>query len=384
MVDAGFLLKALVLKVGEDSRASAAFDYAAISEVLADVVEEQTGLRPVRQVWYDAARDARPGADHRALAELPGVQIRLGWTVLVNGGKPQQKAVDTLIVRDLLRIAYRGSADEIVLIAGDGDLVPGVQEASEFGVVVHLWGIASDDRRLRQSQELVALADTRLNLDVADLAAFVRVKTKQTPSVAGLHAEQPGEAPGLAPDATIAANAGAIQGGTPPVHMGIADAVGASGSEPAGDDGTVMGDLVILSVADRAAEAAEDAEEVVKSAVSLPPSASTGAPSLRQLLTPEEFKAHWLDDQLDEVDAREVGRRYGARWVERVGVDGHRRFVDTFQRPRLPKRIDLDLLQALKDRQFDVDDQPGREDARNGFWDSLDTRLGDALPAGEQ
>jgi len=358
MVDAGFLLKALVLQVGADSRESAAFDYAAISEVLADLVEEQTGARLTRQIWYDAARDSRPRVEHRALAALPGVQVRLGWIVVVKNSGPRQKAVDTLIVRDLLRIAYRASAEEVVLLAGDGDLVPGVQEASEYGVIVHLWGISSEDGRLNQSGELIALADTRLNLDVADLAPFVRVK--------GRHAPPKEAASGLVEDSDLPPlTVGVDDGGTSYIS-GTAAGVAAPGA------GGVLGDVAIEDPADMAIRAASEAEEVVKSAVSLPPSASTGAPSLCQLLTPEEFNTFWLDDQMDGVDATESGRRYGQRWVERVDAEVRERFLQRYKRSRVPKRIDMDLIGALKARQIDVEEQADREAARNGFWDALE------------
>ena len=254
------------------------------------------------------------------------MQIRLGWIVDVRNSGPRQKAVDTLIVRDLLRIAYRGSAEEVVLLAGDGDLVPGVQEASEYGVIVHLWGISSEDGRLNQSGELIALADSRLNLDVADLVPFVRVK--------GTHAPPKGTPFGLVedPDSTPPAE-GVEDEGTSHVS-GIAAGVAAQST-----DG-VLGDVAIEDPAAMAIQAASEAEEVVKSAVSLPPSASTGAPSLRQLLTPEEFNAYWLDDQMDGVDATESGRRYGQRWVERVDAEVRERFLERYKRSRVPKRID--------------------------------------------
>ena len=286
------------------------------------------------------------------MAALPGVQIRLGWIVDVKNSGPRQKAVDTLFVRDLLRIAYRGSAEEVVLLAGDGDLVPGVQ-ALEYGVIVHLWGISSEDGRLNQSGELIALADSRLNLDVADLVPFVRVK--------GTHAPPKGLPSGLVEDSdSTPPSVGVKDGGTSHVS-GIA-----AGVEAQGADG-VLGDVAIEDLAVMAIQAASEAEEVVKSAVSLPPSASTGAPSLRQLLTPEEFNAFWLDDQMDGVDATESGRRYGRRWVERVDAEVRERFLQRYKRSRVPKRIDMDLIAALKARQIDVEDQADREAARDGF-----------------
>lgn len=323
VVDAGFLLEALVLQVGSKNRESAAFDYGAISDVLAELVEEQTGQRPLRQVWYDAAWDARPRPEHRSLAALPGVQIRLGWLAKVNG-RTVQKAVDTQIVRDLVRMAYRGSADCVVLLAGDGDLVPGVQEASEYGIAVHLWGIATDNPGIKQSAELVAQADSKLDLDIADLASFVRLKPKAAPL------------PATATD----------------------DATDEQEKTP--------------GPASAPEEEAEDESEVVESAVTVASPVSTGAPSLRQLLSPSDYSLFLLRDRLEGVSAQEAGHRYGQRWAEHLDRNVRRRFLETYQRPTVPRRIDLDLLGSAKARQIDVDDETERISARQGFWDALE------------
>lgn len=172
-VDAGYLLKALLIHVGMQNREDVEVDYAGLTEALTDVAEQETGRRVLRQIWYDAARNGRSRPEHRALGSVPGVHVRLGWIIDTNRG-PQQKAVDTALVRDLVVGSVRRVADDVVLIAGDGDLAPGLEEAVERGLRVHLWGVSSADPRVRQSEALIALADQRLTLELADLGLHVR------------------------------------------------------------------------------------------------------------------------------------------------------------------------------------------------------------------
>jgi uncharacterized LabA/DUF88 family protein len=337
LVDAGFLLNALVLQVGAGGRSQVNFDYAALSDVMADLVEEDTGVRPIRRVWYDAAQGGRPTADHRALASIPGVQVMLGWTIKLSDGTVRQKAVDSLLVRDMLRIAYRNTSEVVVLVAGDGDLVPGAQEAADYGLAIHLWGIASADLRLRQSTELIAIADRRLSLDLGDLVPFVKLKLASTADRNELS------------DRTVAAAATSSMNITsdasPPASPELADAVSA-------------------------AEGEESAE--LHSALSAPTEVQAGAPSLRQLSTPEEFADDLLTDQIDDAPAIEVGHRYAQRWLARSDAEVLARFRAKYKRPTLPLRLDKDVLAYLKARGIDQAEQDERRAARNGFWDAVE------------
>lgn len=327
MVDAGFLLKALAFQIGTDSRADLAVDFAPISDVLADVVEDTTGHRPTRQIWYDAANDARPRGEHRALASIPGVQVRLGWIAVANG-RPVQKAVDSLIVRDMLRTAYRQAADTVILLSGDGDLVPGAQELVDFGIGFHLWGVSLDDPRVRQSRELIAVADARLALDVADLAPFARPKIPA--QVTQLEATQAAEGVPLEPKV---------------------ESPEAANQDQSGDF---------------------DGHEPSESALAVLTPVKTGAPSLRQLSTPEAIAEDQLTDQIDDVSALEAGTRYGERWANLIERSTLERFLTQYSRPKMPRRIDLDLLWYIAARGRDIDDEAERRGARNGFWDAME------------
>lgn len=329
MVDAGFLLKALAIQSGSGERSQVMLDFAPISDVLADVVEENTGHRPIRQIWYDAANDARPRAEHRALASIPGVQVRLGWIAIANG-RPVQKAVDSLIVRDMLRTAYRRAADTVILLSGDGDLVPGAQELVDFGIGFHLWGVALDDLRVRQSRELIEVADARLALDLEDLVPFARPKV---PSEA-FSQQQPAQT-------------------------------------------TISTDVAVVSGSDMAApskDSGAEESETSASALTLLTPVRTGAPSLRQLSTPDDIAKDQLTDQIDDVSAREAGRRYGERWLQRVEAAALERFLARNSRPMMPRRFDLDLLWYVTARGRDIEDETERREARNGFWDALEVQ----------
>ncbi|MET9023220.1 NYN domain-containing protein [Actinopolymorpha sp. NPDC004070] len=91
----------------------------------------------LRVYWYDAAHDRVPTVDQRVIAALPVVKLRLG-NLNKHG---QQKGVDAQIRADLDALARHGAVTDVVLLAGDEDLVPAVEAAQAYGVRMHLWGV---------------------------------------------------------------------------------------------------------------------------------------------------------------------------------------------------------------------------------------------------
>jgi uncharacterized LabA/DUF88 family protein len=53
--------------------------------------------------------------------------------------QPKAKGVDITITRDLLAHAFRGNYEIAVLVAGDADYVPVMQELKRVGVMVYVW-----------------------------------------------------------------------------------------------------------------------------------------------------------------------------------------------------------------------------------------------------
>jgi NYN domain len=81
----------------------------------------------------------------------------------------RQKAVDTLIVIDLVRYADRRAMGRALVLAGDGDLVPAVQVAREAGVLITL----VTPSRHSVSAKLRELADRLIEIPASDLRAIL-------------------------------------------------------------------------------------------------------------------------------------------------------------------------------------------------------------------
>jgi uncharacterized LabA/DUF88 family protein len=134
------------------------------------------GARFVRAYLYDAEHD--PGhSDFGAqrqefdrIAERPLVRLRLGHLVERSAGTAkarfEQKGVDTLLVLDMLRMAYQGTYDQALLVAGDRDFEEVVKEVQDYlgrQVVLLTPEGGSVSKELRQ------VADTHDEIPVAHL-----------------------------------------------------------------------------------------------------------------------------------------------------------------------------------------------------------------------
>lgn len=126
------------------------------------VKERPTAL--TRVLYYDADLDeAEPGgiepndleAYWNAIEMLPDTELRFG-TVRGKGGKRprRQKGVDTLLAVDMLVGAFTQIYQVAILVAGDEDFVPVVQEVRRRGIMVVIAaGAASLSSELRRSAD---------------------------------------------------------------------------------------------------------------------------------------------------------------------------------------------------------------------------------------
>lgn len=128
-------------------------DVDSATQVLREFAEGVSGLPLLRIYWYDGTSTG-PTAQHLALAFTAGVKLKLGFV----NAQGEQKGVDSLIVTDMIELARNRAMTDALLLSGDEDLRVGVQQAQEFGVKVHLLGIAPS--RGSQSQFLLQEADT--------------------------------------------------------------------------------------------------------------------------------------------------------------------------------------------------------------------------------
>lgn len=118
-----------------------------------------------RVTYYDARGERAEAlapdieAYWMAVELLPDTQLGFGWLRPSEHGRARrQKAVDTLIAVDMLVGAFTGVFKVALLIAGDADFVPVVDEVKRRGVMVVLaTDQASASEELRRCADRVVL-----------------------------------------------------------------------------------------------------------------------------------------------------------------------------------------------------------------------------------
>src|ERR1700740_3246130 len=186
MVDVGYIYAAAgELLFGTSSRRDYRVDAVGLIQAITPLAYDQFRGELLRVYWYDAARDRVPTFDQRVIAQMPWVKLRLGNL----NARGQQKGVDAQIRADMEALARHRAITDAILIAGDEDMVPAVEAAQAYGVLVHLWGV-EPPFGTNQAERLVWEADTVEVLDRPFLEPyFTRQPTAaEQPAAAG----QPG------------------------------------------------------------------------------------------------------------------------------------------------------------------------------------------------
>ncbi|SDU22584.1 NYN domain-containing protein [Stappia sp. ES.058] len=173
-VDAGYLFAqgSAAIAGSKKPRSELLLDAPAVVENLVDLVcAKAPDCRILRVYWYDGAiGGSRPTSDQALVANLDDVKLRLGFI----NSYGQQKGVDSLIVTDLIELARLNSISDALLLSGDEDVRVGVQIAQNYGVRIHLLGVAPG--RSSQSQQLLQEADTTSEWDRRTVATFLSVR----------------------------------------------------------------------------------------------------------------------------------------------------------------------------------------------------------------
>ncbi|WP_199810181.1 MULTISPECIES: NYN domain-containing protein [Streptomyces] len=415
LVDAGYLLGAAAsLLAGEPARSRITVDHAALIQGLRERAEADTQQPLLRIYWFDGAPDRVPQPEHRRLRVMPRVTVRLG-ALTRSDGRWAQKGVDAAMHAELTELARNRACSDIVLVTGDGDLLPGLMSAKEHGVAVHLWAVQAADGDYNQSEDLVAEADERRVLDRAWITKAVRAK-----DTGGVCAPPPATRPEIAailsaplPEAALAASAeraseatrAAAARGGPPAQDETAPAV-----ESAAPDTPAAGHKGVPTPKDLAALRAHapqpdrpqphqpagatlrwssDKGWVERGGGLGEPPETASLPTLAQVTSAEQ---RWADREEDITtvggDPFEVGQVFARRWMERLPETVHLQKLSTMY-PRIPHRIDGELLRyaarfgllAHKDDQIDEHD---RYAIRAGFWREIDVRAAaEHVPAAE-
>jgi NYN domain len=179
LVDAGYLYAAVgQLVTGSPTRREFRIAAEPLIGALLGRAGASTPGELLRMYWYDAARDRVPTVEQRQIAALPHVKVRLGN--LNSAG--QQKGVDAQLRQDLEVLARHRAVSDVVLIAGDEDMVPAVEAAQAYGVRVHVWGI-EPPYGVNQAERLVWEADTVDQLDAEFCRPYVEAEPAPEPDV---------------------------------------------------------------------------------------------------------------------------------------------------------------------------------------------------------
>ncbi|MFD9570524.1 NYN domain-containing protein [Streptomyces sp. NPDC059982] len=413
LVDAGYLLGAAAsLLAGEPSRSRITVDHSALIQGLRERAEADTEQPLLRIYWFDGAPDRVPQPEHRRLRVMPRVTVRLG-ALTRSDGRWAQKGVDAAMHAELTELARNRACSDVVLVTGDGDLLPGLMSAKEHGVAVHLWAVQAADGDYNQSEDLVAEADERRVLDRAWITRAVRAR-----DLAGLCPPPPAPRPEIAailsaplPEAALAEaarNGNGNGAGAVPANGDTTPAPAPAGNPPDGAPVPAPAaegakpvptpkDLASLRAPAQSAGPAQpqngqgapgpasalrwssDKGWVDRAGPLGEPAETASLPTLAQLTSAEQ---RWADREEDITtvggDPFEVGQVFARRWMERLPESVHLQKLATMY-PRVPHRIDGELLRyaarfgllAHKDDQIDEHD---RYAIRAGFWREIDVR----------
>ena len=402
LVDAGYLLGAAAsLLAGDPSRTRITVDHSALIQGLRERAVAETERELLRIYWFDGAPDRVPQPDHRRLRVMPRVTVRLG-ALTRSEGRWAQKGVDAAMHAELTELARNHACSDIVLVTGDGDLLPGLTSAKEHGVAVHLWAVQAADGDYNQSEDLVAEADERRVLDrdwitravrARDLSGVCPPQHDPRPEIAAILAAPLPEsakngaaahpAAPAAPDGpAVPDDPAAAQSPRHTADASTAPAGDAGGQEQHKDEGPAVPtpkDLAGMGRPPAPHGAPPNAtlrwssdRGWVDRGTGEPPEVAA-LPTLAQVTTAEQ---RWADREEDITtvsgDPFEVGEVFARRWMQRLAAPVHLERLSG-EYPRIPHRIDGELLRyaarfgllAHKDDQIDEQD---RYAIRAGFW----------------
>jgi len=148
---------------GTRQRESVSWDYAGLVKLLNGLSRDRTGLPVLRCYWYEATVEGRRTSEHNALADLPGVKLRLGR---VRPGR--REGVEAGMHRDLTTLARNHAVSDAVIVSAEEDLTEVVAEVQDLGLRVVIVHIAAEGnwtvpRPLRQeSDDIVEVTGAHL------------------------------------------------------------------------------------------------------------------------------------------------------------------------------------------------------------------------------
>jgi hypothetical protein len=163
-VDASYVLADGAMAVHGTRRAeSVSWDYEGLLQLLSSLARERSGLPVLRCYWYEATVDGRRTAEQDALADVPGIKLRVAK---IRPGR--REGVETEIHRDLTTLARNSAISDALVVSAEEDLAQVIADVQDLGMRVTLVHIAVDgnwtiSRALRQeSDDIIEISGDHL------------------------------------------------------------------------------------------------------------------------------------------------------------------------------------------------------------------------------
>ncbi len=142
---------------------SVSWDYEGLLQLLSGLARERAGLPVLRCYWYEATVDGRRTAEQDALADVPGIKLRVAK---IRPGR--REGVETEIHRDLTTLARNNAISDALVVSAEEDLAQVIADVQDLGMRVTLVHIAVDgnwtiSRALRQeSDDIIEISGEHL------------------------------------------------------------------------------------------------------------------------------------------------------------------------------------------------------------------------------
>ena len=163
-VDASYVLTDGAMAVHGTRRGeSVSWDYEGLLQLLSSLARERSGLPLLRCYWYEATVDGRRTAEQDALADVPGIKLRIAK---IRPGR--REGVETEIHRDLTTLARNNAISDALVVSAEEDLAQVIADVQDLGMRVMLMHIAVDgnwtvSRALRQeSDDIIEISGDHL------------------------------------------------------------------------------------------------------------------------------------------------------------------------------------------------------------------------------
>jgi len=132
---------------------SVSWDYEGLVQLLSSLARERSGLPLLRCYWYEATVDGRRTAEQDALADVPGIKLRVAK---IRPGR--REGVESEIHRDLTTLARNNAISDALVVSAEEDLAQVIADVQDLGLRVSLVHIAVDgnwtiSRALRQESD---------------------------------------------------------------------------------------------------------------------------------------------------------------------------------------------------------------------------------------